>query len=130
MHPSSPFLTSTFQRSIAMNTRHLALAIAAAIAFPCAGYAQESSSVVTRAQVRAELVQLESVGYRPGRANDPHYPADIQAAEAAVASRNGAGSNVESSVGGAPSGSSASGNRLIAAATRANATFDSPYTHH
>ena len=107
-----------------MNTRHLALAIAAAMAFPVAGYAQESSSTVTRAQVRAELVQLEGVGYRPGRANDPYYPADIQAAEAAVASRKGAESNVSSSVGGARSGSSASGNRVTA-----NAPFDSLYAH-
>ena len=38
-----------------MNTRYFAVAIAAAIAFPVAGYAQESSSTVTRAQVRAEL---------------------------------------------------------------------------
>jgi hypothetical protein len=49
-----------------MGIRHLALAIAAAISFPVAGYAQESSPTVTRAQVRAELVQLESVGYWPG----------------------------------------------------------------
>ena len=76
-----------------MNTRHLVLAIAAAIAFPVAGYAQESSPTVTRAQVRAELVQLEGVGYWPARANDLHYPTDIQAAEAAVASHKGAGSN-------------------------------------
>jgi Domain of unknown function (DUF4148) len=109
-----------------MSTRHIALAIAAAIAFPVAGYAQESSSTVTRAQVRAELVQLESVGYRPGRANDPYYPADIQAAEAAVASQKGAGSNV----GGAPSGSSASGNRVTAGAAPANAAFGSFYAHH
>jgi hypothetical protein len=113
-----------------MNTRHLALAIAAAIAFPGAGYAQESNSTVTRAQVRAELVQLESAGYRPGRANDPYYPADVQAAEAAVASQKGAGSNVESSVGGTRSGSSDFGNRVSAAAAPANAPFDSFYAHH
>jgi hypothetical protein len=107
-----------------MSTRHLALAIAAAIAFPVYGYAQESSSTVTRAQVRAELVQLESGGYRPG-ANDLHYPADIQAVEAAVASQKGAGSNAASSVGGARSGSSASGNRVTA-----NAKFDPLYAHH
>ena len=108
-----------------MNTRHFALAIAAAIAFPAAGYAQESSSAVTRAQVRTELVQLESVGYRPGRANDPHYPADIQAAEAALASQKGAGSNVDSSMGGVRSGSSASGNRIAT-----HVAFDSLYSRH
>jgi hypothetical protein len=107
-----------------MNIRHLALAIAAAIAFPVAGYAQESGSTTTRAPVRAEIVQLENVGYRPGRANDPHYPADIQAAEAAVASLRSAESDVNSSVGGARSGSSASGNRVTA-----HAPFNSPYAH-
>jgi hypothetical protein len=110
-----------------MNTRYLALAVAAAIAFPVAGYAQESSTV-TREQVRAELVQLESVGYQPGRANDPHYPTDIQAAEAAVASRKGAESNVASGVGGVHSGSSDSGNR-VAGAAFANAPFNSLYAH-
>ena len=107
-----------------MNTRYFAVAIAAAIAFPVAGYAQESSTV-TRAQVRAELVQLESVGYQPGRANDPHYPADIQAAEAAVASQKGAGSNVDSSMGGVRSGSSASGSRITT-----HVAFDSLYSRH
>lgn len=113
-----------------MNTRHLTLALAAAIAFPAAAYAQESSSTVTRAQVRAELAQLEGAGYQPGRANDPHYPADIQAAEAAVASRNDAGSNVDSGVGGAPIGSSASGIRVSAQAAPANPQFASLYAHH
>ena len=112
-----------------MNTRHLTLAIAATIAFPVAGYAQESSSTVTREQVHAELVRLESVGYWPGRANDPHYPADIEAAEAAVASQSGAESNVASSVGGVRSGTSASGKRVTAGATPAKALFDSLYAH-
>ena len=82
------------------------------------------------AQVRAELVQLESVGYRPGRANDPHYPADIQAAEAAVASQKGAGSNVGSGVGGIRIGSSASGNRVTVGAAPANALTEPLYAHH
>ncbi|MFM0127097.1 DUF4148 domain-containing protein [Paraburkholderia sediminicola] len=111
-----------------MNTRYLAVAIAAAIAFPVAGHAQESSTV-TRAQVRAELVQLEGVGYRPGRANDPHYPTDIQAAEAAVASQKGAESNVASGVGGVSSGSSASGNRVTAGPAAAIAPFNALYAH-
>jgi hypothetical protein len=113
-----------------MNTRHLVLAIAAAIAFPVAGYNQESSPTVTRAQVRAELVQLEGVGYWPARANDLHYPTDIQAAEAAVASHKGAGSIVGSGVGGAPSGSFASGNRATAGAALANAPIEPLYAHH
>ncbi len=39
-----------------------------------------SEAVVTRAQVRAELAQLQQAGYVPGRANDPHYPDDLQVA--------------------------------------------------
>jgi hypothetical protein len=113
-----------------MNIRHLTLAIAAVIAFPVAGYAQESGSTVTRAQVRAELVQLEKAGYRPSRANDPYYPADVQAAEAVVAAQNAAGSNVDSGVGGTHIGSSASGIRVTAGAAPANAPFGSLYEHH
>lgn len=62
-----------------MNTRLIAalfVAVSAAVAAP----AFASEITVTRAQVRAELVQLEQAGYRPGRANDPHYPDDLQAA--------------------------------------------------
>ncbi|PCE25964.1 hypothetical protein BWP39_15660 [Paraburkholderia acidicola] len=110
-----------------MNTRLFTLTVAAAIALPVAAYAQDSSSTVTRAQVRAELVQLESVGYRPSRVS-PNYPTDIQAAEAAVAAQNGTGSNVGSSVGGVHSGSSASGNRVNSVV--ANASIGSFYAHH
>jgi hypothetical protein len=97
-----------------MNTRHLVLAVVAALSLPVAGHAQESGATLTRAQVRAELVQLENAGYRPGRANDPHYPADVQSAEAAVASQQGAGSNLNGGVGGVHSGSSGAGSRVIA----------------
>jgi hypothetical protein len=84
-----------------------AVAIAVALSAPIASFAQ-SSQPVTRAQVRAELVQLEKAGYDPGRmGRDPYYPDDIQAAEARVASENGS----TSSVGGAVSGSSQSGSQ-------------------
>jgi hypothetical protein len=81
-----------------------AVALASALAAPAGSFAQQSNEPVTRAQVRAELVPLEKAGYQPGR-NDPHYPADIQAAEARVAAQNGG----SSSYGGVVSGSSASG---------------------
>ncbi|AXK67115.1 DUF4148 domain-containing protein [Burkholderia sp. IDO3] len=58
----------------------LLVAVSAAVAAPA--FANESG--VTRAQVRAELVQLEVAGYAPGRANDPHYPNDLQAALARI----------------------------------------------
>ena len=62
-----------------MKTRLIAallVAVSASVAAPA--FADEA--VVSRAQVRAELVQLEQAGYRPGRANDPHYPDDLRAA--------------------------------------------------
>ncbi|NML32455.1 DUF4148 domain-containing protein [Paraburkholderia antibiotica] len=83
-----------------------AVVIAAAIAAPVASFAQ-ANQPVTRAQVRAELVQLEKAGYQPGHA-DPHYPADIQAAEARVNAQNGVGQPAASGFGGVKAGSSQS----------------------
>ena len=85
------------------------LIVAAVLAIPAASsFAQASAASngpVTRAQVRAELVQLEQAGYRPGAGDHTSYPVQLQAAEARVAAEN-AGT---SGVGGTPSGTSASG---------------------
>ncbi|RXV74215.1 DUF4148 domain-containing protein [Burkholderia stabilis] len=62
-----------------MNIRLIA-ALLVAVSASAAAPAFANESTVSRAQVRAELVQLEQAGYRPGRANDPHYPDDLQAA--------------------------------------------------
>src|ERR1700686_1971660 len=86
-----------------------AVVVAAVLAAPVASFAQ-SNQPVTRAQVRAELIQLEKPGYEPGRA-DPYYPANIQAAHARVAAQNG---TAESAYGGAVSGSSQSGHPVPA----------------
>ncbi|CAE6742494.1 DUF4148 domain-containing protein [Paraburkholderia haematera] len=83
-----------------------AVVIAAVLSTPVASFAQ-SNQPVTRAQVRAELIQLEKAGYQPGRA-DPYYPADIQAAQSRVAVQNGTAQSAESGYGGAVSGSSQS----------------------
>jgi Domain of unknown function (DUF4148) len=80
-----------------------AVALAAVLAVPAISFAQ-SNAPVTRAEVRAQLIQLEKAGYQPGL-DDPYYPANIQAAEARVAAQNGAAT----AVGGVTSGSSASG---------------------
>jgi Domain of unknown function (DUF4148) len=82
-----------------------AIAVTAALAAPVMSFAQ-SNAPLTRAQVRAELVQLEQAGWRPSMnmGNNPNYPAGIQAAETKVAAQNSA-----TSVGGVVSGSSASG---------------------
>lgn len=80
-----------------------ALAIVAVLAAP--GFAQaREDGPVTRAQVRAELVQLERAGYNPV-GDQTTYPADIQAAEARV----GASQASASAYGGATEGASAAG---------------------
>jgi len=84
-----------------------AVVVAAVLAAPVASFAQ-SNQPVTRAQVRAELIQLEKAGYQPNRA-DPYYPADIQAAQARVNAQNGIAQPAASAYGGVGSGSSQSG---------------------
>jgi Domain of unknown function (DUF4148) len=81
-----------------------AVAIAAVLVAPITSFAQ-SNQPVTRAQVRAELIQLEKVGYNPAQGGDATYPARIQEAEARVAAQNGS----RSDVGGMVSGSSEAG---------------------
>ncbi|HKR47320.1 MULTISPECIES: DUF4148 domain-containing protein [Paraburkholderia] len=78
-----------------------AVVIAAALAAPVAVFAQ-SNQPVTRAQVRADMVQVEKAGFNPARSNPNEYPANIQAAEARVAAQN-------SAVGGVNNGSSQAG---------------------
>ncbi|QGZ59949.1 DUF4148 domain-containing protein [Paraburkholderia acidiphila] len=79
------------------------LGILTIMAAPIVSFAQ-SNTDMTRAQVRAELVQLEQAGYHPGDGDNTTYPTEIQAAEARVARQSGS-----SSYGGVVSGSSASG---------------------
>jgi hypothetical protein len=71
-----------------------------------ASFAQ--SQPLTRADVKAQLVQVERAGYNPG-ADHTTYPAEIQAADARVAAQNG-----QNSYGGVVNGSSASGDRVTA----------------
>lgn len=61
--------------------------LAVVLAAPAISFAQSTTEPVTRAEVRAELIQLENAGYRPV-AQDAYYPADIQAAESRVHSGN------------------------------------------
>jgi hypothetical protein len=60
-----------------------AVLVATLLAAPVASFAQsaQSSQPVTRAQVRAELIALENVGYDP-LSDRQDYPRNIQAAEA------------------------------------------------
>ncbi|HEY4352924.1 MAG TPA: DUF4148 domain-containing protein [Paraburkholderia sp.] len=93
------------------------LVMAAALTAPVLSFAQ-STDGLTRAQVRAELVQLERAGYNPQTAADASYPQEIQLAEAKVAAENGAANTAstantaqtDDAVGGMPGyGSSDSG---------------------
>jgi hypothetical protein len=105
-----------------MNIKSLvsAVALASALAAPAVSFAQQSNGPVTRAQVRAELAQLEKAGYHVG---DGHttYPAEIQAAEAKVAAQSGAASGY----GGVVSGSSEAGHPAVS-----KADWNAMYSHH
>lgn len=70
-----------------MNKIARTLLIACAMAVPAISFAQ--TAPVTRAQDRAELVQLEATGWRPG-VNPADYPVDIQAAEARIQTQGAA----------------------------------------
>ena len=114
---------------------------------PVVSFAQQAGNgSLTRAQVRQELVDLESVGYNPASANDVTYPQDVQAAmqrlaqkranEARVAQQqqNGAqpqnGAQAEQSgYGEQPPTASASGGPA-APAVRAQQIDRSLYGHH
>ncbi len=77
-----------------------AIIVSTVFAVPVASFAQ-SSQPLTRAQVRAELIQLVQAGYNPPIANQYVYPADIQAGQSRVAAQSAA-----TSFGPAVSGSS------------------------
>lgn len=93
-----------------MKTRTLiqAAVVAAMVAAPALSFAQNVSNNApkTRAEVRAELIQLEQAGYNPATADNATYPRDIQAAEARVAAEQGANT---SGYGPATSGTTQSG---------------------
>ncbi|CAD6554754.1 DUF4148 domain-containing protein [Paraburkholderia sabiae] len=92
-----------------------AVALAAVLAVPAVSFAQ-SNQPVTRAEVRAQLVQLEKAGYNPATAVDSTYPADIQAAEARVSAQNGAVAQApvaDTGYGASTNGSSQSGAKTL-----------------
>ena len=100
-----------------MNSLIKAFAVALAIAAPVASFAQ-TSQPVTRAQVKAELKQLEAAGYRPNAGTDPYYPADLQAAEARIAANSGNAQAPAQDVGGVTSGAAQSSRHVAAADTK------------
>ena len=90
-----------------MKTLISAVVVAAALVAPVASFAQ-SNQPVTRAQVRAELVQLEKAGYNPVNDNFA-YPANIQAAQARVDAQDGTAQAANSGYGAPTAGSSQAG---------------------
>lgn len=62
----------------------------------------------TRAEVRAQLIQLEHAGYNPAKRDDASYPADIQSAQARVAAQGAANDYSRSGMGAGTGGTSES----------------------
>ncbi|MFM0641785.1 DUF4148 domain-containing protein [Paraburkholderia metrosideri] len=90
-----------------MKTLISAVVVAAALVAPVASFAQ-SNQPVTRAEVRAQLVQLEKAGYNP-IGDQIDYPANIQAAQARVEAQNGTAQAVNSGYGSPIAGTSQAG---------------------
>ncbi|PFH20006.1 MULTISPECIES: DUF4148 domain-containing protein [Burkholderia] len=68
-----------------------AVAAATALTASFGAFAQSNpSGELTRAQVRAELVQLEQAGYKP-EVSDVHYPNALQTAQARVTNDDATG---------------------------------------
>ncbi|WP_244815331.1 DUF4148 domain-containing protein [Caballeronia sp. Lep1P3] len=81
-----------------------AIVIASALAVPALAQASDNGAL-TRAEVKAQLVQLERAGYNPA-SDHTTYPANIQAAQARLDASQGVAAT---SFGGVSEGASASG---------------------
>lgn len=82
------------------------LVVAVLVAVPALSFAQ-SNHPLTRADVRAELVQLQKAGYNPASDN-AQYPKNIEAAQMRIDAQNG---SAAAAYGGVAKGSSAAGTR-------------------
>jgi hypothetical protein len=65
-----------------------ALATLSVAAVPAVSLAQ-SGKPLTRAQVIAELIEVEHAGFHPGAVDYVEYPGNLQAAEARIAAKRG-----------------------------------------
>ena len=106
-----------------MKSLFQSVAVALALVVPVASFAQSNGSL-TRAQVRAELVQLEKAGYHVGDGDQTTYPREIQAAEAKVAAQQVAENG---GYGGVANGSSDAGQSRD---VRVSSYSVSTYNHH
>ncbi|WP_027820850.1 DUF4148 domain-containing protein [Paraburkholderia bannensis] len=91
-----------------MKTTIIGIASIGMLVAPLLAFAQTNTHP-TRAEVRAELVQLEKAGYNPAKRDEATYPSDIQAAEARVAAENAAGGLSTSGMGSSTGSASQSG---------------------
>lgn len=91
-----------------MNTQIKVIALFVALAAPLASFAQ-SGQPLTRAEVKAQLKQIQQAGYNPAVAVDANYPADIQAAEARVAAQNAMAQSGTTGYGSTATGTSQAG---------------------
>mgnify|MGYP001212190413 CR=1 FL=1 len=87
---------NSLNRLVVHSTRASLIASAVLMATSACVYAQTSLEPgihqLTRAEVRHELKELESVGYRP-TPNDLYYPGDVQAAEQRLETKHQAEKN-------------------------------------
>jgi hypothetical protein len=93
-----------------------AVVLVSALAAPAFAFAQstDNNAPLTRAEVKAQLVQLEKAGYNPV-GDQVNYPANIQAAQARVNAQN---DQAATAYGPSTSGTSAKGVRSSAAPTQ------------
>ncbi|MDE1181834.1 DUF4148 domain-containing protein [Paraburkholderia sp.] len=89
-----------------MKSLVFAALVGSVLMVPSVSFAQQSGTGVTRAQVKAELAELASVGYHVGD-DDVHYPEAIQAAQEKLAARRAA------AYGSGAAGSAEAGTRAI-----------------
>lgn len=92
------------------------LIVAALVSVPVVSFAQ-AQQPVTRAEVRAELAQLQKAGYNAG-GDDAQYPQDLQAALSRIDANQG---SAVAAYGGVAKDSSASGSRTLFKHARSNA---------
>lgn len=117
LHCRYEYLQHTTQLSVAVMKPVInALIAVSALGVPVLSFSQQSPSPVTRAQVRAELGQLEAAGFK-GPETGPYYPANLHAAEARVARQN-ASQAPTSNYGPPAAGSSQSGQPRASADTQ------------
>ena len=91
-----------------------AVALVVVLAAPAVSFAQ-TEQPLTRAEVKAQLKQVEQAGYKPGASDDATYPADIQAAEARVSTQNATAQADTTGYGTTATGSSQAGGNAAGA---------------